>query len=128
MLLCSLQFFNFGSFYTPFIRIVYPDGHKFMQDNHPKHCSRHARTFYEENAVNWWPTPPESPDLKPIENLWHELKEFRRVVKPHTKADLIGGIKAFWATVTVEKCRKYIGHLDKVIPAVIECKGGPSGY
>jgi hypothetical protein len=113
----------------PFIRIVYPDGHKFMQDNDPKHCSRHARTFYEENAVNWWPTPPESPDLNPIENLWHELKEFiRRVVKPQTKADLIGGIKAFWATVTVEKCRKYIGHLDKVIPAVIECKGGPSGY
>ena len=113
----------------PFIRIVYPDGHKFMQDNDPKHCSRHARTFYEENAVNWWPTPPESPDLNPIENLWHELKEFiRRVVKPHTKADLIEGIKAFWAAVTVEKCRKYIGHLDKVIPAVIECKGGPSGY
>ena len=113
----------------PFICNVYPDGHKFMQDNDPQHCSRHARTFYEENGVNWWPTPPESPDMNPIENLWHELKEYiRRVVKPRTKADLIAGIKAFWTTVTVEKCRKYIGHLDKVIPAVIQCEGGPSGY
>ena len=58
----------------PFIRDVYPTGHRFMQDNDPKHTSRHAQHFFTEHSINWWKTPPESPDANPIENLWHELK------------------------------------------------------
>lgn len=100
----------------PFIKDIYPNGHRFVQDNDPKHCSKLARKFYEEEGVNWWPTPPESPDLNPIENLWHELKEYiRREVKPTAKAQLIVGIKKFWITVTVGKCQRYIGYLKKVI-------------
>ena len=71
----------------------------------------------------------QSPDLNPIENLWHELKEFiRQEVKPKTKQELIDGIKGFWGTVSVNKCQKYIGHLRRVIPAVIQCEGSAAGY
>ena len=55
-------------------RPEYENGHRFMQDNDPKHTSRIAKAFFEQNGVNWWHTPPESPDANPIENLWHELK------------------------------------------------------
>ena len=44
-----------------------------MQDNDPKHTSRHAKEFTQK-SINWWPTPAESPDANPVENLWHELK------------------------------------------------------
>ena len=57
---------------------VYPDGHKFMQDNDPKHTSRHAKLFIEEKGINWLKTPAESPDLNPIENLWHELRVHKK--------------------------------------------------
>ena len=60
----------------PFIRDVYPNGHRFVQDNDPKHCSKHARKFYAEQGIDWWPTPPELPGHIPIENLWHGLKEY----------------------------------------------------
>ena len=71
----------------------------------------------------------ESPDLNPVENLWHKIKEFvQREVRPTTKQQLIDGIKQFWATVGSQKCPKYIHHLSKVIPKVIEVQGEPTGY
>ena len=55
----------------PFLAGVFPDGHKLMADNDPKHTSRLAQQFFIDSGVNWWKTPAESPDLNPIENLWH---------------------------------------------------------
>lgn len=113
----------------PFVKDVFPDSHYlFMQDNDPKHTSRHAQGFLEGD-INWWKTPPELPDLNPIENLWHELKEFmRREIKPKNKQELMDRILAFWNTVDVAKCTKYIRHLRKVVPRVIELNGAATGY
>ena len=61
-------------FLVPFIQTVYPLHHKFMQDNDPKHTSSRAQAFFADRGINWWRTPPESPDSNPIENMWHELK------------------------------------------------------
>lgn len=91
----------------PFIASKYPWGHRFMQDNDPKYTSRVAVSFFEANGVNWWRTVPEFPDLNPLENLWHELKEFiRREVKPTSKDELVEGIKRFWKTVNAAKCTR----------------------
>lgn len=112
----------------PFIQEKCPDS-RFMQDNDPKHTSRIAREFFMTNNINWWRTPAESPDMNPIENLWHELKEFiRREVKPRNKDELVNGITRFWATVDTYKCCRYINHLNKVLPAVIEKRGDATGY
>lgn len=115
----------------PFLREKFPSPHKhrFMQDNDPKHTSRLAQQFYASAGINWWRTPPESPDMNPIENLWHELKEYvRREVKPRNKEQLVQGICQFWAIVDVHKCCRYIGHLRKVLPKVIEKGGDATGY
>ena len=113
----------------PFIETKFPRHHRFLQDNDPKHTSEYAKDFMADNRVNWWKTPAESPDLNPIENLWHELKEYiRREAKPKTKEELIAGIEKFWGTVSVQKCKKYINHMRKVIPCVIELEGKATGY
>ena len=83
----------------------------------------------EENDINWWKMPPESLDLNPIELLWHELKHFiRNIAKPHTKDELVDGIARFWEEkVDAVKCAKYIGHLQSVLPIVVERQGKASG-
>lgn len=77
-----------------------------MQDNDPKHCSHYAQQFYEEMAS----TPPESPDLNPIENVWLKLREYtpqRGKVKPTDKEELIG---LLWMRASVYSTLN-LGHL-----------------
>ncbi len=98
----------------PFVADVCGDDHRYMQDNDPKHTSKLAQKFLADNKINWWKTPPESPDMNPIENLWHEMKEYiRREVKPRTKAELVLGLQEFWRTVAPsisDTCAKlYLG-------------------
>ena len=89
--------------------------------------SRYARDFLASSDINWWKTPAESPDLNLIKNLWHELERIHSQ-KPKMNDELVNGILAFWATVDVAKCRKYIPHLKKVVPQVIKVGGQATGY
>ena len=112
-----------------FVEEVFPEGHRFVENNDPKHCSKQGQKVLTDHGINWWRTPPESPELNPIENLWHKLKKsIRCEVKPKTKDKLVAGILRFWETVDFIKCTKYSHHLDKVLPKVIEMEGGTTGY
>ena len=86
-------------FLIPFIEKHFGGtNYRFMQDNDSKHTRRLAKAFYEEEGINWWPTPTSSADFNPIERVWRELKYFlAREVKPMTKKELLDGIKAFWS-------------------------------
>ena len=114
----------------PFLSRRFGAAHRFQQDNDPKHTSLLARAVMNELNINWWITPPESPDMNPIENLWAELKGYlRKHVKPSTKDELVRGIQDYWSNrLTQQKCQKYIRHLRKVLPAVVEREGRASGY
>ena len=114
-----------GNALHPFIERSYPDTHKFMQDNDPKHTSNSTKQYMQDKGINWWPTPAESPDLNPIEKVWNELKN--HTANARTKEELITKIRAFWGGLTPERCTRYINHLHKTIPKVIQQQGAPSG-
>ena len=112
-----------------FIQKKFPDSHRYIQDNDPKHTSCIAKETYEELGINWYKTPSESPDMNPIENLWHELKTFLRTrIKPRTKEELVNGINKFWNDLNSARCSRYIDHLEKVFPAVVARDGAASGF
>ena len=77
---------------------------------------RHSLCF-EKKGVNWRRMLSKSIDLNPIENVWHELKEFLR---REIKAMHLGGAGGrVWDSVTPVKCMQYNLHFRKLIPRVV---------
>ena len=57
------------------------------------------------------------------------LQEYiHRVIKPANKDELVQEIQQFWATVDMQKCRRYIGHLSRVVPHIVELNGDATGF
>lgn len=116
-------------FLVPFLKEKFPDGHRFMQDNDPKHTSRLAKAYLEDQQATGGVHLPVSADINPIECVWAELKHYiARKVKSLTKADLVRGIVQFWSRrMTPAKCRMYIRHTHKVLPKVVAKNGCITG-
>ena len=47
----------------------------FQQDGAPLHTTKSTLMWLDSNAIKWMPHPSGSPDLNPIEPLWHTFKE-----------------------------------------------------
>ena len=117
----------------PFVRSKFPDGHKFQQDNDPKHCSNYINELLNVKKIVWWKTPAESPDLNPIEKVWGSMKNYLqnihfRIIENRNLQGLKNSITTFWKTLSPKVCCEYINHIKKVMPIVIKKKGDASGH
>ena len=112
----------------PFITETFPESHRFQQDNDPKHRSKKARTFMDNNHIIYPKWPAQSPDLNPIEMVWAQMKQHAAKMNPLTKDELAECVDLFWRKVmTVDLCNRYIDHLYKVVPVVVLKKGESTG-
>ena len=53
----------------PYSKQYLPLNKIFMQDNNPKHKAKSVKNFFEDEKVNLLTWPPQSSDLKPLENV-----------------------------------------------------------
>ena len=98
-------------------------------DNVPSHISGYTREFFQNHNINHFKTLAQSPDLNPIEMVWHDMKVYiSEFVKPNNEADLVRGIVKFWNTkVTIEYCNSKINHLERVIETILIKSGKATG-
>jgi len=108
---------------VPFIAENFADGHKFHQDNNPKHSAKLSQEFLVSTGINWVKTPPKSHDLNPIELVWAELIQVVSKRLPRTIEQVIIAVKEYWKTLTPEKCSQFIDRLCEVVPKVVEKNG-----
>ena len=106
---------------------------RFQQDNAPVHASALTRSWFSDkgfpiDTVFDW--PPQSPDLNPIEHVWHQLKLKLNTYprRPTTKDELEHRITTEWYKISKEECLKYIDSMPERIKAVIKSKGGPTRW
>jgi hypothetical protein len=73
----------------------------FQHDNVPMHKARSIQKWFVEIVVKELAWPTQSPDLKPIENLWDELERPRRArsYRPTSVPDLTNALVAEWKQV-----------------------------
>lgn len=102
----------------------------FQQDNDPKHKSRLATEWFQENEITALDWPAQSPDLNPIEHLWkslnHQLAGYEE--EPKSMAELWERVQEQWDKIPVSVCTNLIESMPKRIAAVLKAKGGYTKY
>lgn len=57
-----------------------------LEDNDPKHKSRLCNDWKDGNGVDQMEWPPQSPDCKPIENVWSVIQTQRQIFSQFARA------------------------------------------
>lgn len=106
-----------------------------MEDGAPYHkgCATARRKELEQMGwIGWGPGtwPSNSPDLNPIENLWHVLKSNirKRKRQPRNRKELIEALKEEWKKLDMGIVNNLIRSMPNRLRAVIAAGGGPIGY
>ena len=85
--------------------------------------------FSSEKNIDFLDWPGNSPDLNPIENLWHVMKNKVADQHPTSIESLTTAIKIVWTQeISPEYCFKLIDSMPRRIAAVIKSRGGPTKY
>lgn len=104
------------------------DNYIFTQDNDPKHKAMDTRLYLLYNTKQYLETPPQSPDINPIENLWAHLDAKIRERTINTKRDLIIALKEEWEKISTEITKRLVDSMPNRLASILNNKGGPTKY
>jgi transposase len=102
----------------------------FQEDNATPHKSKVATAVCEAHGIKKLSWPPQSPDLNPIENLWHEMKEAirKKSPAPSNLKELKKYVKRAWRDLPFEYYQRLIDSMPDRVNAVIAANGYHTKY
>ena len=111
-----------------------PHGKLFLQDGDPQQCSRVARKAVESLGCRMFAIPPWSPDISPIENIFHlvhkQLQDdaLRNKITKDYFAAFSEQIKYTMKNVPVETINKTILSMNKRMQLIVAGNGNRTKY
>ncbi|KAG7176887.1 Transposable element Tcb1 transposase-like 3 [Homarus americanus] len=100
-----------------------------MQDGAPCHRSKCVTTWLHERAILLLEWPGNSPDLNPIENVWHEMKRKLSTRDTSTVHRLQEEIKHMWEFEMDEEYFQMLAEsMPKRLQLVIKWKENMTKY
>ena len=99
-----------------------------QEDNDPKHMSKIATKWKDENKINVLQWPSYSLDQNPIENVWSILKMKIAYKDIKTLKGLKSEIKREWNKLSIEYSKKLVDSMDNRISSLIKEEGDYTLY
>jgi transposase len=109
----------------------------FMQDNAPIHTARLVTDYLLIEGVEVLVWPPYSPDMNPIENLWHWLKDqmHKRYPELATLPERLQSIdrlveiaEELWESIPEEMINNLIDSMPRKVEALFQAQGWYTKY
>ena len=101
----------------------------FMHDDAPVHTCKKVKQGLTENKIECLDWPPQSPDLNPIENIWHRIKRELENYDTSSLKKLEDALKEVWCQVLkLDDFIKYADSMPKRIKECLAARGGSTSY
>lgn len=92
----------------------------FQQDGAACHTAKKVRNWLSENDIPLLRWVSSSPDLSPIETLWHVMKKKLRLQPARTVPELRSRLQSIWNSFTSNECQNLVKTMPRRIEAVIK--------
>jgi transposase len=105
-----------------------------MADNAPIHTSQYTCSWMDNHGVKSMEWPAQSPDLNPLENIWHELKvavqkRIEGITGSIGREEFIAIVQEEWEKIGKKKSlENLIKSMPERMRLVIEAEGMPIDY
>ncbi|GFV12456.1 transposable element Tcb2 transposase [Trichonephila clavipes] len=98
------------------------------QDNDPKHTARNVKMWCLFHCKQQSHTPPQSPDINVIENLWPTLETAVQKHQIRNKAHLKQVLQEEWDKISPDTTKKLVESVPRRLEGIIKAKGHATKY
>lgn len=113
---------------------VSPAGTKWVQDGDPRQISAVSRRAWEKLGCEMFPIPARSPDLNPIENMFHLVRKqlardaLENEIKKESYDEFSKRVSTTLLNFPIDTIKKTIDTMEKRLKLVIKGKGNRTKY
>lgn len=112
----------------PYMRENCRQWYRLYQDGASSHTAKLTKRRVAAMRLKVMTSPPNSPDINPIENIWGLMDVHIKEKEPRTKAELVAAVKEAWEKIPQNTIDNVIDSMPRRIQAVMDNDGKWTKY